>query len=171
MLIEQITIPHEMDAPPSHINVTSCYIHSLFDADRLTKHVGQIDVECDTLVGTGFSGTLPLHTIARKCNIPNILAIRRPGETTHGAGSAEGRLGRKWLFVDDFFETGSTFMRVYLAVQEIASNHGFTTELVGAFTYDNYEKFSRPGELSRLVSPYYRDYFLNWWSQQKVLLP
>lgn len=47
----------------------------------------------------------------------------------------EGRIGARWLFVDDLLATGKTRVRVRQAVDERASWFGHATEFVGTYVY------------------------------------
>lgn len=91
-------------------------------------------VEFDTLVGTGLSGILPLVEIADELEV-HWLAVRKPGENTHTGSGAEGTLGKRWLFFDDFVSSGETFARVYESIKETARTARFNTEFVGHYGY------------------------------------
>ncbi len=67
--------------------------------------------EFDTLVGTGLSGALIVPTLARALDV-HWLLVRKPNDGTHGNTAAEGKLGARWLFVDDFIDSGATLERV-----------------------------------------------------------
>jgi hypothetical protein len=49
----------------------------------------------------------------------------------------EGKLGKKWIFLDDLMGTGRTFCRVWDAVHKIAGDRNFKTEYQGMFLYND----------------------------------
>lgn len=107
------------------------------------------NVTYDTLIGTGLSGALVVPYLA--VNMKLHWAIVRKNETHHSSNQVEGSIGRRWLFVDDFISTGSTYGRVRTevakAIESINRWRGlnlrfndddsnrFVTELVGCFMY------------------------------------
>src|SRR4051812_16554608 len=66
----------------------------------------------DTLVGTGLSGSLVIPLLARGLDC-DWLIVRKENDGSHSTKPAEGRLGRRWLFVDDFIASGATLRRVH----------------------------------------------------------
>src|SRR6266403_6308817 len=72
------------------------------------------DVEFDTMVGTGLSGTLVVPTLARAFGTK--WAIIRKEAAPHTSVMIEGEIGHKWLFVDDFISSGRTLERVRMAI-------------------------------------------------------
>jgi hypothetical protein len=115
----------------------SAYLHDvLYDQDMIIRNAfTALDgVEFDSVVGTGVSGALILPRFAVEFAVPFMLVRTHPAE--HSAYLAEGRLGRRWLFLDDKIVTGATLDRVKEAVVKIAgSSGGFKTECVGAYLY------------------------------------
>ncbi|MGW0245085.1 phosphoribosyltransferase [Nocardia goodfellowii] len=93
-------------------------------------------IEFDTMVGTGLSGALMIPTLARAMNV-DFLLVRKPNDGSHSSYKVEGRLGSKWLFVDDLIVSGDTFQRVYNEVESAAKMQRHTTHLVGAYFYEN----------------------------------
>lgn len=96
------------------------------------------NVDYDTLVGTGLSGALVLPLLGLELG-KHILIVRKPGERGHSASQVEGTLGHRWVFVDDFINTGATMRRVKDAVDVIARSMNFTADLVGSFLYTDGE--------------------------------
>jgi len=92
-------------------------------------------IDFDTVVGTGLSGLLPLQRLAEIFGA-QFLAVRKPKDSIHSAGLAEGFLGERWLFIDDFISSGGTFNRVHAVVELIAAERGHITQCAGAFCYD-----------------------------------
>ena len=82
-----------------------------------------VDVECDTLIGTGLSGALVVPTLARLMG-KYWAIVRKPSDINHSGMPIEGEVGRKWVFVDDFVETGQTLQLVKYAVgREVPESH------------------------------------------------
>lgn len=97
-------------------------------------------VEFDTVVGTGLSGLLPLAVLADHFGV-HFAAIRKPNDSSHAGGDLfEGTLGDRWLFVDDFISSGTTFNRVLETVHKTARDNSHKTECVGALQYDRDER-------------------------------
>lgn len=90
----------------------------------------------DTLVGTGLSGTLLLERLAThlKCNW---LAIRKKNDNSHSSCIAEGHLGERWIFFDDFIGSGTTLKYVHKTVDSLCALHDFHSEFVGAYLYND----------------------------------
>lgn len=100
------------------------------------------DVEYDTIVGTGMSGGIVIPQLARLLK-KHPLIIRKEGVDTHAMYPAVGKLGHRWIFVDDFIGSGATRNRVMNAVAGIAAKRDVTwddevawpTEFVGSYLY------------------------------------
>jgi hypothetical protein len=95
----------------------SAYLDSAYQsterlAEQFSKHLA--DVDYDTMVGTGLSGALVIPRVAER--LGKHYAIVRKEPSTHSGNLVEGRLGRRWLFVDDFTSSGLTRQVVKNAV-------------------------------------------------------
>jgi orotate phosphoribosyltransferase len=103
---------------------------------------GKAKIDYDTLVGTGMSGSLVVPYLAMRLKI-NWAVVRKNGESSHGNSEVGGRIGRRWLFVDDFISTGRTHSRVRAAIVEAVNRANryseelvaFATVHVGSFEY------------------------------------
>ena len=95
-------------------------------------------VEFDTLVGTGFSGSVVIPALALAMGKDFVLIRKRDDDSHHGGGRMLGRLGARWVFVDDFVASGSTRRRVISKVNDAASSSGLPTEMVGQYMYCKY---------------------------------
>lgn len=81
-------------------------------------------VNYDTMIGTGLSGALVVPTLARALD-KHWAIIRKEGDGSHGSSAGfEGRIGDRWIFVDDFVVSGGTRERVIQAVTDIARREG-----------------------------------------------
>lgn len=123
-------------------------------------------VDFDTMVGRGLSGAVVIPHLAleltKMYHRPiGSLIIRKSRKDNHANLVGEGRLGRKWLFVDDFVSTGATRRRVKEAVQELVTYglfgktdeddykvaHPWQTTFVGSYLY-HYDVFQAPSRCS-----------------------
>ena len=147
------------------------------EADRLAFHPGYFqptatvyeqycrvdlaNVDFDTMVGTGLSGALIVPRLADALDV-NWLIIRKPNDSTHASDEAVGWLGKRWLFVDDFMESGATFHRVHKTVKTLADRSRteyvgdkyrkmppWSTEFVGAYLYGRSQVLSPADILGR----------------------
>lgn len=90
------------------------------------------DVQFDTVIGTGLSGTIFAARVADTMGV-QFGIIRKPDDdSTHSSNRLEGAVGDHWLFVDDFMETGDTFKRVMEAMTEDHPGSRFA----GAYLYE-----------------------------------
>jgi len=112
--------------------------------------LGYPKVEFDTLVGTGMSGILPLLYVAKTLDV-KWLAVRKNGESTHTGTAVEGDLGKRWLFLDDFIESGKTYAWTHHLVTEGAADNRFTTNHAGVYQYHGNPRFLSP-DARRLTS-------------------
>ena len=109
----------------------------------------------DTLVGTGQSGALAIPGLARELG-KHFLIVRKQSDLKSSHSNLEwiGRMGRRWVFVDDFISSGATFGNVRASVDRLKVSwlhrqeqflHGtaeakpLDTTLVGYYQYDRYE--------------------------------
>jgi orotate phosphoribosyltransferase-like protein len=88
------------------------------------------NVDYDTMVGTGLSGSLVIPVLAREFG--KYFAIVRKGEQRHSTIEVEGQIGHKWIFVDDFISSGDTRNRVKNAVRGVTGNPDL---YVGSYLY------------------------------------
>lgn len=96
-------------------------------------------VPYDTMVGTGLSGALIVPTLARALD-KYWLIVRKPDDHSHAGIPAEGTLGERWIFVDDFIQSGKTRRRVIETVKAIAQDYDRQIVHVGDYLY-KYEEF------------------------------
>jgi orotate phosphoribosyltransferase len=119
---------------------SSGYFSTAFAPKELRNRAQTIlkGVQFDTVVGSGISGVLPLLTIAEACQV-SMMVVRKPHDlgNSHCDSLLEGTLNHKWLFVDDFVATGSTFARVWDDINKACNHHSKVHECVGAFLYES----------------------------------
>lgn len=128
--------------------------------DQAIDDIGQLledarevleDIEFDTLVATGLSGTVVAPILAHELGV-NFFIVRKPDDlSTHSYKRAVGHIGRRWVFLDDFIDTGRTLTRVRKQVAEVVANEAewaydeaqntmvelptWTTGFVGVYEY------------------------------------
>lgn len=66
-----------------------------------------------------------------------LLVVRKNerSHSDHQSLNVEGRLGHRWIFVDDFIGGGTTRSRVIHQVTVVARSHRYDTEYVGSYLY------------------------------------
>src|SRR5688572_6935768 len=98
---------------------TDYFSKAFRDLDELAEKMLETvkDVNFDTMVGTGLSGTLVVPHLAR--TFGTYWAIIRKDEQNHDYGKVVGEIGQRWLFVDDFVSMGHTLRRVRNAIDEL----------------------------------------------------
>lgn len=116
----------------------SGYFNRAFgDLDRIADIMRErlVEVEYDTMVGTGLSGTLVVPTLARAFG--KYWAIVRKEHSPHAYGMIEGEIGQSWLFVDDFISSGDTLHRVQGVINDaFARYENLSTKYVGTYEYE-----------------------------------
>lgn len=139
------------------ITVHAAYLNDLFKrstdiCDEACKRLA--NVEFDTFIGTGISGALivPLLSFAMS---KRFAIVRKPNDGSHSWCRIEGTVGSRWIFVDDFIEGGSTFRRVYTAVEELTRAHVHPCDFAGTFLYHRLFELdqSRVGQVMRGFMP------------------
>lgn len=93
------------------------------------------DVDFDTLVGTGFSGSIVIPSLALAMGKKFVLIRKENDGSHHGGGRPVGSLGKRWIFVDDFIYSGATMARVIDKVDQAARQRGVETEMIGSYLY------------------------------------
>lgn len=124
-----------------------------FLESRMTKpKVTLDDVEFDTIVGTGLSGTLVIPRLAKILKVDWAI-VRKTEERSHRERCIEGtELGKRWLFVDDWVSTGATLRRVHQAVSDLCQSYEFDSEFAGTYSYQR-DTYYGP-EYFPIVDPY-----------------
>ncbi len=90
-------------------------------------------VEYDTIVVTGLSGVLWGARVAEYLG-RNLMIIRKPSDVHHSDFDAEGYLGKRWIFADDFVSAGDTLFRVWKYMHDYHPE----AEFLGLFEYAVY---------------------------------
>lgn len=99
------------------------------------------DVEYDTMVGIGLSGSIAAPLLANA--LGKKLLILRKDESSHTNSKLAGKLGKRWLFVDDFIATGHTLKGAMKLIQDTVERNNlytygrdkFSTQYVGTYEY------------------------------------
>lgn len=131
---------------------TGAFLHPTVMIERAENALGDLDF--DTMIGTGLSGSLVVPLLARGMG-KRWAIIRKPTENSHADDVFEGEIGDRWLFVDDFISSGATLNRVVDAVENIARRYKQRTDLVGSYEYQRLGDASTYG-LFRTFDDLYR---------------
>jgi len=119
-------------------------------ADRLR------DVDFDTLVGTGFSGSVVIPALALAMGKKFVLIRKETDDSHHGKGRLLGELGKRWIFVDDFVSSGRTRLRVIEKIEDAKKEYETTSEMVGEYMYVNYS------DVGPELNPFRTDWTESW---------
>jgi len=116
--------------------------NAVFDLQQVVREAVEIlrpvASEFDTLVGTGFSGSIIIPTLALRLRKKFVLIRKETDDSHHGSGRLLGELGTRWIFVDDFVSSGRTKQRVIEKIEAAATLHDHTTRLVASYCYASY---------------------------------
>lgn len=128
----------------SYLNVAFGSTNTLVE-DALKALKG---IDYDTMVGSGTSGLLVVPLLARALD-KHFAIVRKPKDASHREVDIEGTIGDRWIFVDDFVNSGATRTRVKDTVSDIqrgarGSCFEFTTEYVGTYEY-HFQRFLLEG--------------------------
>lgn len=121
------------------IEISGGYMNTVLNSDRLIARVREHrlhQIDFDTLVGRGLSGALAVPVIARELG-KNWLVVRKPHDASHSSAKGEGKLGRRWVFVDDFIATGDTHSEVLAVIANISEARMWETAFVGTYLYES----------------------------------
>lgn len=104
-----------------------------FDVAQQAKSVLS-NVNFDTIVGVGMSGMHVIPDMAGALG-KNYVLLRRDGSGRFGIG----RLGRRWLFVDDFTRSGGTYYFAQEQIKDLCFEFEYKSEFIGAYYYTTNE--------------------------------
>lgn len=119
---------------------TSYMDTAVFDLEKVLRRAKKdlIDVDFDTIVGTGFSGGIVIPSLALRLKKKFVLIRKEGDDSHHGGGRLLGELGQRWIFVDDFISGGNTRRRVIQKVADAVAREGAETTFVGQYMYVNW---------------------------------
>lgn len=141
-------MPNSFIMDDTLVTMTDYITPAFADDDKLVTEAEYAlkNVEFDTVVGTGISGALVAPLLARWMG-KNLVIVRKENVDTHAYRPIEGKLGHRWLFVDDLVCTGATLRRVVKAVDTLTFNLSFDwkTEYVGTYLYSYGGTYHAPG--------------------------
>lgn len=95
------------------------------------------DVDFDTMVGVGMSGALVIPDLAKAMGKFSLI-LRKPESEPNPWNKQRfgvGRLGRNWLFVDDFTSSGGTHRFAMNRIGELSGEYNFVSNYAGAYFY------------------------------------
>lgn len=137
------------ESPASAVlTFTAGYMNKVHNPEFLLDEFNALvpkDLKFDTLVGSGLSGTIAVTELARRLD-KHYLVVRKENDGTHSAHPVEGKLGKRWLFVDDTVSSGRTFCRVWNVIDKLRYSRGFSTEYVGRVLYTDCEFYRSPSD-------------------------
>jgi hypothetical protein len=144
--LDAIRYKPEPEPEVTELDFTNTYMSTVHKPRKLKnlakQHLAELDF--DTLVGTGLSGTIATADVARYLK-KNYLIVRKANDGSHSSMPVEGKLGKKWIFLDDLVSSGRTFCRVWDTVHKISADRNFKSEYAGMFLYND-ESFIDPHE-------------------------
>jgi len=97
-----------------------------------------VDVDFDTIVCTGASGMVFAPLLAHRMK-KNLLIVRKDDDVNNHSGARNrfvGTMGERWLFVDDFIDTGATLDRVMGQIRKCADEWVYYVPKPGKFIWD-----------------------------------
>jgi len=123
-----------------YVEVGATYFDDAFgDPDTLGENaircLNGVSVDFDTMVGMGLSGSLVVPVLARLFDVN--FAIVRKEYSSHDHSEIVGRIGHRWIFVDDFICSGQTLQRVK-NVMDVTKRGSFRLndlKYVGSYEY------------------------------------
>jgi hypothetical protein len=127
-------------------------VESLIERAR-TKLVG---IDYDTMAGQGLSGSLIIPMLARELD-KHFFIVRKDGESSHSYEVGVGRIGKRWVFVDDFICSGKTRIQVRQNVEIFCRERRWHSTFVGSFLYkDEGGSFQRADHLTHMERSHYQ---------------
>jgi hypothetical protein len=138
-------VPAREPSPAAPVVKHGCrYLCKAFESDLLIDDAKRIlgGVDFDTVVGTGLSGTIAGTLIAYALK-KHLLIVRKPSDrnqegarsVNHSGWPTEGRMGKRWIFVDDLISSGETRIRVKMEVDKANARYDVKSTWVGTYTY------------------------------------
>lgn len=124
-----------MPTHPEYIQNESYSKGFISDVESLVEEARSAleNVDFDTMAGRGLSGSLIIPVLARELG-KHFFIVRKTEESSHTDALGEGRMGRRWVFVDDFVSSGATRNAVRETVDEFCRNR-WSTEFIGSYLY------------------------------------
>lgn len=96
-------------------------------------------VEFDGFVATGISGACMVALLAHQFGKTWMIVRKEDDTSNHSGAKAVGKLGKRWIFLDDFVSSGTTRDRVLEFVRKVSSDFGQNHEFVGTLSYARIE--------------------------------
>lgn len=110
---------------PKTIDTRTAYMEEAHNSNRVIAKAARRclgNVDFDTMVGTGLSGSLIIPRLAEMLK-KNWLIVRKENDGTHSSRLAEGSLGERYIFVDDLIDSGATRKHVLATVKQVIASH------------------------------------------------
>lgn len=141
--INDLTREYNLKVHGVQYRVVSSYMEDAIDSFGSVIYNAKLSmkhVEYDTIIGTGLSGALVVPRLAEHLDV-NWAVVRKDNDGSHSWSKIEGAIGERWVFVDDFIETGDTISRVVRTVTKELHKAGCASEFVGAYLYQETRNF------------------------------
>lgn len=135
-----------------HLEIKSGYMR-VDNFDTMAQRLRSYDF--DTIVATGVSGSMVAPVLSYMLE-KNCLIVRKPDVYSHSHVPAEGKLGHRWIFVDDFVCTGKSLRRCKYVIGRISENLNFSLEYAGYYSY-NEDMFYSPDRQDYKVKDYMKE--------------
>lgn len=137
--------------PPKALTMKCGYLTPAYDFDSILRfaEIALKNRRFDTFVGRGLSGSIVVPRLADAFGI-NWMLVRKEGEGSHSGLPAEGVLGKRWIFVDDFIESGATYAKVVETITQIAKDRNWRTVHAGIVQY-SVDTYSTAAEMKKLL--------------------
>lgn len=135
--------PRDKQFTESHAS----YLSPIFrDPALVTRDAARelANVDFDTIIGSGISGALAVQMLAKELGV-HYAIVRKPNDGTHSMNIVEGRIGRRWVFVDDLIASGKTLRRVIDSMNDHCRHRNWETKRIGSYLYND-RRFYAPGD-------------------------
>jgi uncharacterized protein len=93
--------------------------------DKLAHTIQRSDKKYDVILAITNGGIIPARLIARELDVNHIQFIPIRNKKLHVDEMLPLLKSRKYLVVDDIYDTGNTFIKVYLLVKEFDPDFAF----------------------------------------------
>lgn len=134
---------HRKQTPDTYKVSHANYLETAFNSpqlivERFERYVMQPrdrgELLVDTIIGTGFSGSLVVPMLAQKFGL-HFALLRKDTEKNTSHRMLEGRVGANWIFVDDCTDSHRTWKHVATTMRAWQDIHSWYTTYQGAFWY------------------------------------
>ncbi len=101
--------------------------------DEAVKDLRNHTRSFDSIACTGISGITVAAPVALRLH-KNLIVVRKPGDKAHSCSFVEGK-GKRYVFLDDFINTGKTVRRVGQKLADEKTLGFDPPQRIGRYTY------------------------------------